>query len=244
MINLEEKNTFFNKIKKLTLHHKKNCNIYNSFFKFQKINLKKINSLENLPYIPVRAFKEFDLISVKKKEVYKVLHSSGTSSQKPSKIYLDKKNSKEQINVLSKIYKNFFESSRLPMLVIDSNLYKKKKNNIMQARLAAITGFSIFGKDITFALNEDMSINKKRLFSFFSKYQNEKIMIFGFTSLIWEYFINSEILIKKRLNLKNVTLIHGGGWKKLSDKKINNNDFKLKLKKNFNISKVHNYYLV
>ena len=53
------------------------------------------------------------------------------------------------------------------MLVIDSNLYKKKKNNIMQARLAAITGFSIFGKDITFALNEDMSINKKRLFSFF-----------------------------------------------------------------------------
>ena len=107
MINLEEKNTFFNKIKKLTLHHKKNCNIYNSFFKFQKINLKKINSLENLPYIPVRAFKEFDLISVKKKEVYKVLHSSGTSSQKPSKIYLDKKIQKNKLMFLVKFIKIF-----------------------------------------------------------------------------------------------------------------------------------------
>ena len=37
------------------------------FFKFDKINLNKINSLEKLPFIPVRAFKEFELMSVKKR---------------------------------------------------------------------------------------------------------------------------------------------------------------------------------
>ena len=67
-------------------------------------------------------------MSVKKKDVFKVLHSSGTSNQSPSKFFLIK-NSKEQINVLSKIFKIFFRYSRLPMLVIDSNIYKKKDKN-------------------------------------------------------------------------------------------------------------------
>tara|TARA_A100001015_G_scaffold258104_1_gene301130 strand:+ start:3724 stop:4752 length:1029 start_codon:yes stop_codon:yes gene_type:complete len=242
MRNLKEKNIFLQKIKNLTVYHLKKCRIYNDFFKFDKINFNKINSLEKLPFIPVRAFKEFELMSVKKKDVFKVLHSSGTSNQSPSRIFLDKKNSKEQINVLSKIFKNFFKYSRLPMLVIDSNIYKKKDKITLPARIAAIAGFSIFGKDMTFALNEDMTINEKNLSSFFSKYRNQDILIFGLTSIIWEKFISINNLINKKLNLKNAILIHGGGWKKLSNKGINNNHFKLKLKKNFNISKVHNYY--
>ncbi len=91
MRNLKEKNIFLQKIKNLTMYHLKKCRIYNDFFKFDKINFNKINSLEKLPFIPVRAFKEFELMSVKKKDVFKVLHSSGTSNQSPSRIFLDKK---------------------------------------------------------------------------------------------------------------------------------------------------------
>ena len=60
----------------------------------------------------------------------------------------------------------------------------------------------------------------KRDYFFFSKYQNEKIMIFGFTSLIWEYFINSEILIKKRLNLKMLLLFMAEDGKSCLIKKL------------------------
>ena len=77
------------------------------FFKFDKINLNKINSLK-LPFIPVRAFKEFELMSVKKKMYLKFFIHLAHRDQSPSKIFLDKKNSKEQINVLSKIFKFFF----------------------------------------------------------------------------------------------------------------------------------------
>ena len=81
---------------------------------------------------------------------------------------------------------------------------------------------------------------KRDYFLFFkiSKWKNNDIRIYFINLGIFYQF---EILIKKRLNLKNVTLIHGGGWKKLSDKKINNNDFKLKLKKILIFQKF-NYY--
>ena len=59
------------------------------------------------------------------------------------------------------------------MLVIDSNLYKKKKNNIMQARLAAITDFQYLEK-IPFALNEDMSSIKRDYFLFFQNIKMKK----------------------------------------------------------------------
>ena len=57
-----------------------------------KINLKKIDNVENFPMLPVQLFKHFDLLSVKREKVVKKLISSGTSGQNPSKIYLDKNN--------------------------------------------------------------------------------------------------------------------------------------------------------
>ena len=44
----------------------------------------------NLPFLPVRVFKEMDLRSCNEDEVFKTITSSGTSGQAVSKIYLDK----------------------------------------------------------------------------------------------------------------------------------------------------------
>ena len=62
--------------------------------------------------------------------------------------------------------------------------------------------------------------------------------MFGFTHNIWLNFINTNF----RINLNNCTIIHGGGWKKLQDKKISENDFNNKLKNKFNVNEVLNYY--
>ena len=69
-------------------------------------------------------------------------------------------------------------------------------------------------------------------------HKNEKIFIFGFTSIIYEYFIK----LNYKLNLKNSILIHGGGWKKIEKLGITNKIFKKKLNEKFAIKKIINYY--
>ena len=47
---------------------------------------KKINKLENVPFLPINLFKDLNLKSISKSEVFKILHSSGTSGN-VSKIF-------------------------------------------------------------------------------------------------------------------------------------------------------------
>ena len=58
-----------------------------------------------------------------------------------------------------------------------------------------------------------------------SLHSNEKFFIFGFTNLIYEYLIKSK-KINLTGDLKNAILLHGGGWKKLTDILISNEKFK------------------
>ena len=126
------------------------------------------------------------------------------------------------------------------MLVIDRSTILQDRENF-SARSAAILGFSIFAKEITYALNEDMSLNIKAIEDFCSKYSNKSNIIFGFTYLIWKNFIK-EMNIQDKLRLDNSIVIHGGGWKKLKKEKVSNQKFKELLFKKFNIKNVINYY--
>ena len=73
---------------------------------------------------------------------------------------------------------------------------------------------------------------------FVKEFKNQKILIFGFTDTIWKS------LIKKyqNLDLSNCILLHGGGWKKLENKKIGKLLFKKILYERYNFYKIINYY--
>ncbi|MDY5722075.1 MAG: hypothetical protein SPK55_05795, partial [Succinivibrio sp.] len=83
-----------------------------------------IKSLSDVPYIPVRLFKLFELLSVPKEEVCKILTSSGTSSQVKSKIFLDKVNLNNQTKTLNHIITSYLTTSRLPMVIFDTSMIK------------------------------------------------------------------------------------------------------------------------
>ena len=236
----EKKDFFQDRIKKLTLFHLKNSKDYNKFLKKFKFNPRHLSSIDQIPFLPVRIFKEMDLMSIKKKDVFKVMLSSGTTGISLSKIYLDKTNAMNQIIVLNKIMKTILGNERLPMLIIDKNP-KLIARESYSARVAAINGFSIFGKDHTYIVNSEDKINYEVLEKFFLKHKNNKLFIFGFTSLIFENLINNSFL-RKKLDFSKAILLHGGGWKKMEEKKINNLAFKKKLKEYFNLDKIFNYY--
>ena len=241
-VNKKEKNKIYiNHLKLLSLHHYNHCKKYKKIIKNLKFKIKNKNKLEDYPMLPVRIFKKFDLKSVSEDKIVKKLVSSGTSGQELSKIYLDKKNANSQIRILGKIMSTFLGNKRLPMLIIDQDP-KILDRSVFSAKLAAIYGFSIFGKNHCYLLDKKNKINYFDLNNFLEKYSKDNFLIFGFTGLVYENLIKNLLVNSLRANFKNGILIHGGGWKKMEQLKINNNIFKKKLIEKINLDKIYNYY--
>jgi len=225
----------------LTQKHLTKCSKYERILKAYSNTDHEFNSLETFPYLPVRLFKEYELKSCEDNEVIKTLTSSGTTSQKVSKIYLDKETSTLQTKALVKIMQNYLGKQRLPMLIIDTKSILKNRK-MFSARGAGILGLSTFGRKHTYALNEKMEIDFEGIENFLNEHKNKKIFIFGFTFMIWQYFHEKLKLHNKNLDLSNAVLIHSGGWKKLVEKAVDNTTFKVSLKEQIGINEIHDFY--
>lgn len=70
-------------------HHSAEFNRMMSSVNYQKQN---IHAIEDLPYIPVRLFKMFELVSISREQVIKTMTSSGTTGQAVSKIFFGQTN--------------------------------------------------------------------------------------------------------------------------------------------------------
>jgi len=232
---------FIKIISSLTNFHFKNCFSYRKILKIKKYNLKN-NDLEKQPFLPATLFKEIILKSENDKKIIKTLNSSGTSGVNTSKIFLDENNAKNQKIVLSKILRHVIGKERLPMLIIAQDPINIINRNSLSAKYAAIFGFSIFGKNHVYLLNEKDEINYLKLNNFLNKYSKKKFLVFGFTSNIYEYLLKKLSLNKIKKNFKQAILIHGGGWKKMLDKKITNIKFRNRALIKLKISIIYNYY--
>ena len=82
-------------------------------------------------------FKDYELLSVKKNQVYKILTSSGTTGSK-SKIFLDRNNAKEQIKVLQRLVSKILGNRRLPMVVVDKEDIIKQILILQEQRLLLV----------------------------------------------------------------------------------------------------------
>lgn len=236
----EEKQSVYKEVlSKLSSHHYNNCNEYKKIWDI--LNKDKLDSLSNYPFIPVRLFKEYGLKSIKDEEILKTMTSSGTSGQSVSKIFLDKHTASLQIKVLAKILSEFMGKKRLPMLIIDTKKVLKDRNSF-SARGAGILGFTMFGFDVTYALDEDMNIDFEVVENFLDKHKDEDIFIFGFTSIIWEHFHKPLINSEKKIDINRGILLHGGGWKKLQNEAVDSKTFKELLYSTTGIKRIHNYY--
>lgn len=215
----------------LSEHHRESCSAYSKI-------CEALN--EDTPALPVRLFKEYDLRSTGGDEVVKTMTSSGTTGQTVSKIYLDKETSARQTKVLNKIVTDFIGKKRMPMLVVDSCAVLKNRN-MFSARGAGILGFSMLGRDMTYALDENMDLNMQVITEFLEKHDGEQILLFGFTFMIWQYFVNELIKQGTPLSIEGI-MIHGGGWKKLKDEAVDDETFKAQVNEACGVDTVLNYY--
>jgi hypothetical protein len=100
---------------------------------------------------------------------------------------------------------------------------------MFSARGAGILGFSMFGRDKIYALDENMQLDVEGLKAFLEKHEGEDIFLFGFTFMIWQHFCAELRKSGYKPDLSRGVLIHGGGWKKLADQHITTAQFKQEL---------------
>lgn len=240
----EKQQMFRQHMHALTQYHLKHSQTYQ---RIMSATPKRALDLANPPPLAAKLFKQFTLQSVESGQVSKTITSSGTSNQQVSKIILDKGTIVRQQKVLVNIMKHWIGKQRLPMLIIDHpNVIKDKSQ--YSARGAGIQGLMLFGRDFTYALNQDMSLNVQAIEAFFDKYKSQPVLLFGFTFMVWQHFIQALIKNKnyapqsKSLSFEHGILLHSGGWKRLQKQAVSNQIFKQQAESVLGNLAIHNFY--
>lgn len=204
---------------------------------------------EDIPFLPVSIFKEMDLRSIPQEEVFKVITSSGTSGQRPSRIFLDGRTSSMQQRVLAGIVAEDLGNRRLPCIMLDTKSVLQDRRHF-SARGAGILGFSMFASRTCYALDENMQLNLEEIREFIGtqrqkaldRGQEPKFMLYGFTFMIWQYFVRALEEAGVTLDLSGSVLIHGGGWKKLQARAVSPEEFASRIRAVTGIETVRSYY--
>ena len=196
---------------------------------------------QHVPFLPVSLFKKLELKSIPQEEVVKVLTSSGTTGQTVSRIFLDKYTAINQQKALAATFTAFTGASRMPMLILDTPSVLKDRY-MFSARGAGILGFSLFGTDRTYALDENMNLDFPAIESFLERHAGQRILLFGFTFMIWQHVCKALHEAHRRLDFSRGLLIHGGGWKKLAGEVSDPAAFRQALNDVCGLSSIHDYY--
>ncbi len=220
--------------------HKAHCLPYENMLRANKTDCH-FTRLEDVPMVPVQLFKERELLSVNREDIFKEIHSSGTTNSQPSKIYLDEATATNQQLTLYQILQERLGKKRIPMLIIDSPEVLKNRE-MFSARGAGILGFSICSSKRYYALDENMNPRWDVIEEFEHKYAGENVFLFGFTYMVWSCFYQKLKESNKRLHLNQGVLFHGGGWKKMQDQAVSKEEFKQSLIDVTGVKSVCDYY--
>ncbi len=208
-----------------------------SFYNKFRIDLSNLNSINEIPPIPVNMFKKFDLRTCKKEDVVRVLHSSSTSTGIPSKIYIDKKTAFRQTRSFISTIKNFIGKKRRPLLIIDTEEVNKAGADTITARGAAIRAITNYATKKLYVLdlkNGDLEVKFEKLKEFCEEFAGQEILVYGFTYIIWSRFYQILKEQNMQLDFPQVKILHSGGWKKLVQQKVDKKTFNSEIANLFN----------
>lgn len=240
----EKKNLLTERLAELTRFHRENCPEYGRMLDAVGVDAASVRSYKDLPFLPVRLFKELELRSVPKEDVVKTMTSSGTTGQAVSRIYLDRATASNQQKTMVKIVSSFTGQSRMPMVIIDCPSVVKDRA-MFSARGAGILGFSMFGSKKIYALDDEMKLDTAGLSEFLDAHRGEKVLLFGFTFMIWQHFYKELLRLKGEgisFDFSGGILIHGGGWKKLASEAVSEEEFHRRLEDVCGLKQIHDYY--
>jgi hypothetical protein len=230
-------------LRTLTAHHAERCAPYRHVLDrvFGGADRLRIERIEDVPFLPVTLFKTHTLSSVPDAEVVKVLTSSGTTGQQPSRVVLDAETASVQSAVLVKVAQHFLGRERLPMVILDHAGVVRDRRSY-SARGAGILGMAQFGHRPFYALRDDMSLDEEGLRTYLAWAAGRPVLLFGFTFMVWQYLVQALERGGRRLELAGGILVHSGGWKKLQEAAVDPGTFRERVEAATGIKRVINFY--
>jgi len=200
-------------------------------------------------------FKKFALSAVPDEQVVRELHSSATTGQSPSRIFIDKTTAFRQARALVSILKDAIGGARRPYLVLDVP-ESVGDGDTLTARGAAIRGIGNFASSTTFAMKQSgtaggggtagpgaagagagesaapggaaggtMEPDWDTIEAFFEKHGEEPVLLFGFTYIVWTRFVLEAEARGLTFAAPHAQLLHSGGWKKLTAQAVSKDEF-------------------
>lgn len=220
-------------------HHRDRCPAYARWLDaFGHRRGTVYTDLAQLPALPVRSFKSHELRSIGEEEVFRVLTSSGTTGSAVSRIFLDRAAAAAQAKGLASAVSAVIGPARLPMLLLDTK--SVTRGSSFSARGAGVLGMMNFGRKHTFALDEAGDIDSGAIRRFLAEFGDGPFLMFGFTFMAWT--VLRQMAADIGADLRNGTLIHSGGWKKLQDQAVSAEDFRHELAQLTGLRQIRNFY--
>lgn len=229
-------------------HHFLNSNEYQKYCRKKNFFPPYDNfDYSDIPYFPVEIFKDLHLISVPDNTLIRTLNSSATTSQVPSSISIDDITRKRQVKTLAWLLSDFMGKERTPFFIFDVDPRNSASDKKMTARIAAIRGFLVAASQSEYFMNksdqDELVIDLPKLIKYLTECekQQKKIILFGFTYVLFSHVAKQLQKLKLSFNLSNSLIFHIGGWKKLQNEAVTKSIFNATLSSIFGVS-VNNIY--
>ena len=222
---------FISILKALIEYQYNNNELIKRYIDRMEFSLEKIEDIESLPFIPISAFKEFDISIITPEEASITFISSGTTTSIRSRHYF----SEEQVELYKKAlwqtYKNLVFADKEPYPIFSMihplELQPQSSLSFMVHHLVEKTG-----NDSKYFFDGD-KIDFKKLYRTIRSL-NYPIVLFTTLSALY-YFV--EFIGKGTLGLPEGSyIIHTGGTKGINTRNFSMTMFEDKLVKVFNIS--------
>lgn len=215
--------TLLGALRDLSKHHLKGCPEYQRIWS----QWTDAEIFEQLPWLHVGLFKHLDLRTHFEGVSYeRTLKSSATSSGISSQIVLDSESSLMQSQSSLAILRNFVGDSVRPLLVLDSAKSLRSRGEL-SARVAAAMSLKPLSLEIQFLLDDPVdptSMKWDKLAAMLDRFDD--FLVYGFTWILWlSWGKNIPCNIRQKLQGKRIHFVHSGGWKKLEEQKIRQDEF-------------------
>jgi len=202
---------------------------FRNYIEAWPIHYQTSKRIADLPFVPVGVFKSNPPLSlVDGSEITRILASSATTGQVPSRVVLDSVTARRMTKGVMMIVRDFIGSGRRPYLVVDTPA-ALASNGELGARGAAIQGLRSFATEIVCCLSVDpdgnLRLEADKLFECAKRWKDAEVLVYGFTYVIWNHLVKPLQSAGVRLDLPNVRVLHSGGWKRLQQEAVSKEAF-------------------
>ncbi|WP_144604770.1 acyl transferase [Algoriphagus algorifonticola] len=209
----------------------KHNSIYSAYLKARKIDPKKINALGQIPFLPIRFFKDFPIVSGPLDQFKGFFSSSGTTGMITSKHYFWSEDwyLQQAQKTFEEVYGGLSDFHVLALLPA----YLERKGSSLVSMASHFIEKSGSEHSGFYLYNHDELLQKLKLLSKDSK----KVLLLGVT------FALLDLAEKKELfpNAENLIVMETGGMKGRRKEMIREEVHQI-LKESFHVDKIHSEY--